>query len=372
MSKKTLLTLTGSLAILAGAAYYGANFVSANDSPSTSKQAGKTHQVLLEEKTKREMNALLQKIFPHDAKAWLDLLEATKLLSQLSHTSQQTKNTSQLALLESLNTLLQEAWLRKPNLERWHLSDDALSAEKKKNIAEALNEMHIYGTIEPIKIDNHYRQYDCALLMGALESRVHLRLNYLLDLWKKGLKFNRLFVLTGSRSLDPAQEPITATLAALKIDTTEEEMTGYLLKTALKERSKTDPAFQNFEREVEIIHMNAPAKPDATRANATDVITKWKDQYDNSANRNILLIANQPYIPYYAGVLTRILSHDFSDPVQSLAKTYTHFKLANGTEIEAIGEKSTAGIMVTLDHLARFFYQYLPLFRKELNEKPSL
>lgn len=363
MSKKTLLTLTGSLTILAAAAYYGANFVSA--------QAEKTHQisqVSLEEKTKREVNALLQKIFPHNAKAWLDLLEATKLLSQLSHTSQQTQNTSQLALLESLNTLLQEAWLRKPDLERWHLSDDALSAEKRKKIMEALNEMHIYDAIEPAKVNNQYRKYDCALLMGATEKRVKSRLNYLLDLWKAGAKFDRLFVVTGYRKLDPEEEPITTTLLALKMEPTEAQMAKYILTTILAERVKADPTFQAFGREIEIIYMHTPAKSNTTRASAIDTLTEWTNLY--GANNHIALVmSHQPYIGYHAAVFTRILSHDFADPVKMLNTTNTHFTLS-GMDVEVVGEKCTQiRIMGTLDDLARVFNQYLPLFRKELNEK---
>lgn len=372
MQKPKILTIIGFVTIFSIIGYYKKS--STTNNLFTELNSSQNQFQTVQEKKEHEINTLLKKIFPHHANAWLDLLRATKLLPQLTesisnYSLEETENIHDIFLVESLNTLLQEGWLRKSNLEPWHLSDNILSVEKKKHITEALSEMHIYDEIYPTKIDRQYRQYDCALLMGSSEPAVRIRLNYLLDLWKDGLRFDRLFVVTGYRQLEPELEPVTATLAALKIDTTEEQMTRYVLTTTLIEKAKTDPAFQNFDQKVKIIYTNAFKKPQNARATANDTLMQWKNLY-GATHKTILMVSNQPYTEYHTAVFAGILSHDFADPIEMLGTTRTHFKLTNGIEVETIGDKCVnQKIMVTLDNLARVFYQYLPLFKKELNAK---
>ncbi len=318
-----------------------------------------SHDTLAKQKGRElPLETLLKQMVPGQEEAWLRLLTVTNILDKLP------KEESPTVVLDRLNQLLQEFWLRKAGSERWQLTDDTLTALQKKSIAEAFTELGLYQEIAPTQEGGQFKQYDCAFLMGALASRMESRLRYLMKLWEQGVRFDRLYVLVGYRKLSPDQEPITKTLEGLGIDLNETNMATYLVPHILQE-------IGGFPG-VEIIYVNTPINGKAQRATCTDTITTWKNQYGlggqlSTRDRHILVVSNQPYVEYQASVARRILSDNFRERIQMIGHHNTHFQIGNGYTIEAVGHSGVHHkLTVGLDSLARIVYESHPLWKKQM------
>ncbi len=310
---------------------------------------------------------LLKDIFPEKDKAWIKLLRTTNLLNTFPKTEQ-----NPASMLNILNEKLQRSWLRKPGIERYQLSDDILSHSQKANLLVAFQELGLYDEMPPIKEHDKYRKYDCAILLGALQSRVEMRLQYILDLWKQGVRFDRLYVLSGHRKLVAEHEPIMAELTKLKIDRNETNMMIFIVTKMMQEQKIIK------ENELEIIYVYAPAEPNASRANTTDNLNSWKNQFGTEGtisqkDKSLLLISNQPYAAYQATVAYKILSEQYSHAIEAVNHQDNRMKLANGYDIEMVAPKGKPDVlMASLDTLARELYERLPLLQQRLEQNRKI
>ena len=92
----------------------------------------------------------------------------------------------------------QTSWLRKADTERWHMKDTYQHRDK---IFSLLDQIGVLNEVIPTK-----NSYNYLLLHGAAFSRIQKRLAEALKLWEKGIRFNKLVLLTGERPLDPEVE----------------------------------------------------------------------------------------------------------------------------------------------------------------------
>jgi len=100
--------------------------------------------------------------------------------------------------IERLILKLQGQWLQAKK-ERWEL-DQRYEEMKEK----ALPILQRLGCIDPIYATKD--QYDYALVLGAVGKAMERRLNFLYEEWEKGVRFKKIYLLTGERVLDPQRE----------------------------------------------------------------------------------------------------------------------------------------------------------------------
>ncbi len=306
-----------------------------------------------EESTYPPVYHVLKTLFPQQHHAWLSLLETTNIIEQIP-----TTQTDPVQVLDTLNAKLQQNWLRQAGTERWHLTDDNLCQQQKNSILESFNALHLYDEKSPA-----LKEYDSVFLMGGIQPRVELRLDYLLSLWKQGVRFKHLYVLSGQRQLMPEREPIFTELQASGIESNE----GNMMERIVSRRLKTDYP-------VTIIYVEAPTPKYASRASTESTISKWKALYGmHSANskqdKKLLVISSQPFISYQGAVAARVLSDDFK--VEFLSSTNHYYHLANGYQIDIVGPKGNpTPLTIGLDNLARDIYVMLPWLKQQLtNDK---
>ncbi len=291
-----------------------------------------------------KIELLFEKLFPHNHTLWIKLLTVTGLIDKFDPTESDPSK-----LLDQLNQLLQNNWLRKAGTERWDVSDNTLSDTDRTNILDTFTQMNLYTAVQP-----NTQIYDCAFLLGALETRVRSRFQHLVDLWKQGVKFKRVYVLAGYRELLTDREPIAEQMRKDGIDLNETNMTQYVVNQMLPE---------GFP---EIIYVNAPIEGNAPRANTGNTFAKWKEDY--GTEKNILVISNQPFVSYQAAMGCKVLSDNYKLPVLQLHAH--HYKIGD-REIDTVGHEGSANTLsVGLDSLAREIYAKLP-WLKQLAQQPA-
>lgn len=307
-----------------------------------------------------KMNELLPMLFPDKDKAWSTLLEIFKI----SEMSEYRQEGSPAELIDALNACLQIKWIRAAGKERWQVTDDNLTEQQKQSVREAFKDLKLYDEISPTA-----KEYDAAFLMGALESRVRSRFDYLRQCWDNGVRFKRLYVLGGYRVLSPDQEHIAK---ELEPDFRNEiDMMHYIVSEEMK---------KGILPGVEVIYVNAPKQPSAQRATTTDNVMSWEKQYGvNGSTPNkdhkILLGSSQPYVAYQSAAAFEKLSNDYKETLTPGSSKETHATISGKYDIEGVGHGSEIGtLMVGLDCLARTVYASRKLWklRFESVSKPLL
>lgn len=84
--------------------------------------------------------------------------------------------------------------------ERWEAQSTKFEAIK-QNIFPILQSLGFVNEASP-----NFKEYQGAIVHGALLPRVRLRLQYLADQWKQGVRFSDLYFLSGERPLEPQHE----------------------------------------------------------------------------------------------------------------------------------------------------------------------
>src|SRR5689334_66910 len=113
-----------------------------------------------------------------------------QLLSQLGVTCENN--------LDSIVEATQKSWLQLGK-ERWEFE---LQHENKKDLLIPIFKQ--IGLIEGIHAE--HTEYDYALVFGGLYSRMQWRINYLVEEFKRGVRFKEVVLLTGQRYIDPNTE----------------------------------------------------------------------------------------------------------------------------------------------------------------------
>ena len=110
----------------------------------------------------------------------------------------------ELVGMEPLSKVVQiNRWAQKNLLrsgERWEKQTEKFEKFKPK-IMPLLRDLGFVDAISP-----HFSEYQGALVQGALFVRVQLRLHYLIEQWKQGIRFTHLYFLSGERPLEVQYE----------------------------------------------------------------------------------------------------------------------------------------------------------------------
>ena len=235
--------------------------------------------------------------------------------------------------LQDIVQQTQKLWLRKSGTERWEI--EQYVTEHEHAIRSLLYKMHMYQEIEPA-----LQNYEYVLVLGALFGRIKDRMQYVIDLWNKGVRFKKLVLLGGARPVIPMQgENIESYKAWAGVD-----------ELRVLERQTETDVFKlvyehiNMPQEIKDLPVEFIDVPMLQRENGTwarpttgDTIELWLA--GNPQPGVCLFVSNQPYIGYQDAVAKAYVPHIFS--------------------VDTVGQacNQDLGIAILLDNLARWLYQ---------------
>jgi len=235
--------------------------------------------------------------------------------------------------LASVVTATQAVWLRKPGQEYWHMKTlgDDVRAEA---IRKECDQLHMLHEIKPARL-----QYEHALLLGATFETMVERMEYLIQCWNDGVRFNDIVLLAGAR---PASAEVREVEQAFKeyagIDhlphaiETETDMLLWIYQ-----HCKMPEAMRQVPVVLVDIPMQMTKNQTLRRPNTADTIHGWLEK--SPAIGPVLAISNQPFVLYQESVLKTVLPSAF--------------------DLDVIGNKAEENVEAgyLLDTLARILYQ---------------
>ena len=219
-------------------------------------------------------------------------------------------------------------WMRKEGSERWDIIDRNI--ENKDKFFDIFNQLNLVDEINPTQ-----QEYDYLLLMGAAYLRIKTRLQHAINLFKQGIRFNEIILLSGARPLTDEE------VMALRVDYNLQDGDVVLTTEADAMKFVYDRADMPADmRAVSMVVIDAPMKITKTgaltRPTTGDTVDLWMTLDPKPGN--CLVISNQPYVAYQDAVTKTLLPQTFM--------------------VETVGDKSEdTKIGIYLDTLARTLYQ---------------
>ncbi|MFI0434937.1 MAG: hypothetical protein ACH350_04310 [Parachlamydiaceae bacterium] len=269
-----------------------------------------------------------------------------KLLQLLECVGMEPLHPTEKAVIQ-INDWAQKHLLRKG--ERWQEQTDRFE-ELKPKIKPLLTELGFVDATFP-----RFKEYQGAIVHGALLPRVRLRLHDLVQQWKMGVRFSRLYFLSSERPLDIQQEndksflDDTRSLLKIKKDwlpplefpKTESEMTRLVW-----EQSDIPEEMRN---NVEVCFVNASMKKDSKgektiRPTTDETVEAW--------------LKTSPPIGRYLAITNAPYTNRQDFVIRSLSPPEYGFDTVGSAASEQ--EK----MAIFLDELARFIFQ-----TKQISEK---
>lgn len=222
--------------------------------------------------------------------------------------------------LASIVAETQKQWIRPAGKERWQVDGD-FSADTKAEIFPLASKLGFIEELKPAA-----KKYDYCLVLGATVGRMEKRINYLVKMWKDGVRFNQIVFFTGARPLDPAVDRLTA------VCKTETEAAHFLWDHAeLPEGIRKMP--------VAFVDVPMISTTEGFRRPATgDTVSAWLAV--NPLPGTCVAISNQPYCLYQGAVLQTHLPEEFTCEV-----------VGEGANLDCLNGR------VLLDTIARWLYQ---------------
>lgn len=175
----------------------------------------------------------------------------------------------------------QEQWLQRGK-ERWEF--DSRYEEIKPLVWPLFEEMGMVQAVMPLQ-----KEYDYALVHGALLSRVEERIAFLNALLEQGVRVRQIVFLTGKRLLLDFEWELTGLQ-------TEREMVEWVYLRS------------DLPKEIPIFFVDAPPG-EMERPQTKDTIASWLQSHPLPGT--CLAISNQPYVKYQDAVLKKLLPNGF-------------------------------------------------------------
>ena len=229
----------------------------------------------------------------------------------------------------------QELWLRKPNQERWDM--EKYVAENESEIRQQFDSLGMSKGLIP-----KHQEYDYAVVLGATFKVIILRLQYIIDLWKQGIRFKHLVFLGGARSLIEARgENKQSFMEWLGVDSLDDEFTPKTEAEIMKFVYQHISTMPEEMRKLPVLFINASMvqQDDGSlkRPTTDDIIADWL-QTKPSAGK-CLFVSSQPYVGFQHAVI----------------KTY----MPRSFQVETVGTEAnpTLNVSVVLYNVARWLYQ---------------
>ncbi len=237
---------------------------------------------------------------------------------------------------DNLDSLMQALKVRfdRGSREIWEIPNKEI--KDKATVFSLLEKVGVLSEVHP-----KHAHYDYAVVLGATCVRMQKRLAHLDRLYKSGVRFDRIILLSSERPLNPEIESKEQILKAAEnvpalsydgkgpLPTTEGEAFAFYLKhLSLDSELKKIPCTQASASMEE-------KAPNHLRPNTADSVWKWLKA--NPKPGSALVISNQPYVGYQGQVLQNLLPESFL--------------------VDTVGEKATPDYetMTVLNALYRWF-----------------
>jgi hypothetical protein len=210
--------------------------------------------------------------------------------------------------LEQITKSSPQEWIQKG--DRWTFKERF--EDKRDEIYPVLDSMGMFETQWASG-----KHYDYALVLGALHGSVEMRINHIVEEWKRGTRFDQVVFLTGQRPLHLEKEK---EFLSLKNETA--------MMIHVWETTSMPPEL----RAVPLTIVDAPPLPLRGRPTTESTVYEWLELSPSPGT--ILMVSSQPYVGYQRAVLNTLL------PL---------------FEIEGVGQEGgrTLPISVLLDTLAK-------------------
>lgn len=213
--------------------------------------------------------------------------------------------------------------------ERWEQTSGRFE-NLKPQIKPILSRLGYVEEVSP-----RFQTYQGAIVHGALLSGLQYRLDYLLQLWKQGIRFPSLYFLSGERPLEQYEKKSLCLIDPQMNLQTEYEMTKFLW-----EHTNVPNDMRN---KVAIYYINAPMQKDIKlekmiRPNTDDSVRAWLSL--NPPHGRYLAVTNNPYVQRQDLVIKTIAPATYS--------------------FDTVGPKANQNerMAIFLDELARYIYVY--------------
>lgn len=262
-----------------------------------------------------------------------------KLLVLLKIVGMEALNPSEKAAIQ-INNWAQKNLLRQG--ERWQEQTTRFE-ELKMAITPLLKELGFVDATIP-----SFKEYQGVIVHGALLPKVRLRLHYLIEQWKRGVRFSCIYFLSGGRPLEAQYENQHAFIddsesllkirkgwsAPLELPKTESEMTQLVW-----EQSEIP---EDMRYAVKVHFINAPMKRDPKserwiRPTTDDTVETWLKAAPPPGR--YLAVTNAPYTNRQDLVVRAIAPAEY------------------GFDTVGSGASEQEKIAVFLDELARYVFQ---------------
>lgn len=197
--------------------------------------------------------------------------------------------------------------LRKEGVERKDITEKNLTYEQKTAIYAALSELGFIQEVRPSVLE-----YDDILIMGGYADEMRCRMEYLINLYHKGLRFKRIFFLTGHRKRDQSHETdhiIFFKNKAARVSTVVQTEVD-IMKLIWSQIDKPQE-LESVETFVVDVGVKALAKGKKSLPNTYDTLKALMDGPYNLSGRTYLAISSQPYIAYQEALLKRVLPSSY-------------------------------------------------------------
>jgi hypothetical protein len=285
-------------------------------------------------------NGFSRLLFDENGRPGIELLQLLKLVGM------ENLNESEEPIVQ-INRWAQKHLLRKG--ERWEEQSNRFE-ELKPKIKPLLADLGFVNATVP-----RFETYQGAIVHGALLPTVRLRLYYLIEQWKKGVRFTHLYFLSGERPLEPQYENnqalVTDEGVLLRIRRgwqvpAELPRTECGMIQLIWEQSDIP---DDMREEVNVHYINAPMKHDLRsakllRPTTDDSVERWLQALP--PHGRYLAISNAPY------------THRQDVVIRGLAPK-------EGFEFDTIGPVADGHLKMAifLDELARTIFQFREHFR---------
>ena len=200
-----------------------------------------------------------------------------------------------------------QRWRRTPNQERWELPDIPIDQARHVQVISQLRDLGLIDEAIPSR-----KEFDYVLLLGATVPRMQRRLEQLVKLWQKGVRYQQLVFLVGQRELNPDIDQVEALVT---------QTVGYMVKPDSYPRTETEGAVMLFQSTGMMPDMKArparfvdsPRKWNQTywqRPNTRDTLKSW--MAEKPVPGSVLVISDQPHGLYQLEVTRQELTDEFS------------------------------------------------------------
>jgi hypothetical protein len=210
-----------------------------------------------------------------------DLEPKSELLELLQLIGMPPLNQSEKSIIQ-INDWAQKHLLRCG--ERWHLQSNRFEPLKTP-LLFLLNKLHFLSGRSP-----RFKNYQGAIVHGTTLSKMNLRVEYLIEQWKQGIRFESIYFLSGNRPLTAEEKMLLAEReknSSLELPQTEAEMVQWVWDRSELPQSMRDAT-------IELHFIQATIQTEGKRPTTEDTAKAWLALKPLAGY--YLAITNAPYI----------------------------------------------------------------------------